>query len=654
MRSRLTSVVAVSLAVLFGGAVAAPAAATEPVTLDETRVLDASDILTDAQEARLDARLAQLQDDTGLGLWVVYVDDFTDPSSAEDWANATAERNNLGPNQYLLAVATEGRAYYLSADSSGPISPDAVARIEQERVLPALSDRDWAGAGTAAADGLQEARSGGGGGGLVWVVVIVVAALAALVVWALVRRRRRGAGAASGKAQVPLEELERQAGAALVRTDDAISTSAQELGFAKAEFGDAATGEFEQAIAAARASLQQAFALQQKMDDETPDSPEQRRAWYEEILERSRAAEAALAEKAGAFEALRDLAANAPEALARVQQRRAEVGARAAESDARLTQLRAAYRAEALSAIADNPDQARDRLTFADARLAEAQREVAAGDGAAAAVGIRAAEQAVAQAAQLQDAITKLAADLEAAERDGAALVTELEADLAAAAATPDPDARLAPVIAATRQNLDAAREDLTGAHRDPLSALTLLERANTAIDGALGQVREAQQRADRARSVLSQTLLQAKAQISAAEDFITARRGAVGATARTRLAEAGATLVQATQAQDGDPERALALAQRAASLAEEATRRAQSDVGSFAGGGNAGGGGDFGGMLGGIIMGSLLSGGGSRRSSGGFGGFGGGSSRRSGGRSGGSIGRSSGGSRSRRGGGRF
>lgn len=654
MRSRLTPVVAVSLAVLFGAAVAAPAAATEPVTLDETRVLDASDVLTDAQEARLDARLAQLQDDTGLGLWVVYVDDFTDPSSAEDWANATAERNNLGPNQYLLAVATEGRAYYLSADSSGPISPDAVARIEQERVLPALSDRDWAGAGTAAADGLQEARSGGGGGGLVWVVVIVVAALAALVVWALVRRRRRGAGAASGKAQVPLEELERQAGAALVRTDDAISTSAQELGFAKAEFGDAATGEFEQAIAAARASLQQAFALQQKMDDETPDSPEQRRAWYEEILERSRAAEAALAEKAGAFEALRDLAANAPEALARVQQRRAEVGARAAESDARLTQLRAAYRAEALSAVADNPDQARDRLTFADARLAEAQREVAAGDGAAAAVGIRAAEQAVAQAAQLQDAITKLAADLEAAERDGAALVTELEADLAAAAATPDPDARLAPVIAATRQNLDAAREDLTGAHRDPLSALTLLERANTAIDGALGQVREAQQRADRARSVLSQTLLQARAQISAAEDFITARRGAVGATARTRLAEAGATLVQATQAQDGDPERALALAQRAASLAEEATRRAQSDVGSFAGGGNAGGGGDFGGMLGGIIMGSLLSGGGSRRSSGGFGGFGGGSSRRSGGRSGGSIGRSSGGSRSRRGGGRF
>ncbi|MEI2270518.1 hypothetical protein OHB93_14505 [Microbacterium sp. No. 7] len=87
--------------------------------------------------------------------------------------------------------------------------------------------------------------------------------------------------------------------------------------------------------------------------------------------------------------------------------------------------------------MADNAAQARDRLSFADARLTEAQSEVAAGDGAGAAVGIRAAEQAVDQASRLQEAIEKLAADLAEAERGGAALVTELDADLAAAAATP-------------------------------------------------------------------------------------------------------------------------------------------------------------------------------------------------------------------------
>lgn len=656
MRSRLTSVVAVSFAIIAGSfAFAAPASATEPIALGDTHVLDASDVLTDAQEASLDARLDRLTEDSGVDLWVVYVDDFTDPSGAQQWAEATAERNNLGPSQYLLAIATEGRAYYLSSDSSGPIPDGTIASIEQDRVRPALAGGDWEGAGVAAADGLADARAGGGGG-LIWVVVIVVAALAALIVWALVRRRRRAAtGAPSGPAEVPLDELEREAGAALVRTDDAITTSAQELGFAKAEFGDAATVEFEQAIAEARTSLERAFALQQQMDDETPDSPAQQRAWYEEIVERCRTAAAMLDEKGDAFDALRDLAKNAPEALVRVQQRRAEVGARTDALDARLAELRSTYRADALAAIADNPAQARDRLTFADARLTEAQAEVSAGDGTGAAVGIRAAEQAVEQAEHLHTAVEKLAADLASAERDGAALVTELEADLAAAAATPDPDSRLAPAIASTRQNLDAARGVLTGNDRDPLSAVDLLRRANTAIDGALGEIRDAQLRADRAERVLAQALLQAKAQVSAAENFISARRGAVGATARTRLAEAGATLVRATQLQQSNPEEALSLAQRAAALAGEATQHAQNDVGSFAGGGNTGGGGDFGGMLGGIIIGSLLGGGGgSRRSSGGFGGgFGGGSSRS--GRSGSSIRRSSGGgSRSRRGGGRF
>lgn len=653
MRSRLASVVTASLAVLLFSGLAAPASATEPVALDSDRVVDAADVLTDARETSLDARLQQLSDDTDVDLWVVYVDEFTDPTDAQQWAAATAEQNNLGPNQYLLAIATEGRSFYLSSDSSGPIADDRITAIEQDAVAPALGDDDWTGAGIAAADGLEDARSGGSGG-LVWVVVLVVAALGALVVWALGRRRRRaGQGAASTPPQVSLDDLERQAGAALVRTDDAVTASAQEVGFAKAEFGDAATVEFEQAIAAARTALERAFSLQQQMDDEVPDSPEQRRAWYAEILELCRAADASLDEKADAFDALRDVAANAPEALARLQQRRAEVGSRGDGIDGRLAELRTAYRPEAIAAVADNAAQVRDRLAFADERLAEAQTAVAAGDGSAAAVGIRAAEQAVDQAAHLTAAVDTLAADLAEAERDGATLVADLEADLAAAAATPDPDSRLAPVIAATRQNLDSARAALTGSTRDPLSAVTALERANAAIDEALGEVRDAQQRADRARSILGQTILQARAQVSAAEEFITSRRGAVGATARTRLAEAGATLVQATQAQESDPERALSLAQRAAALAGQATQHAQQDVGAFAGGGNAGGGGDLGGMLGGIILGSLLGGGGGSRgrSSGGFGGGFGGSSRGGGG----SLRRSSaGGSRSRRGGGRF
>ncbi|WP_405373324.1 MULTISPECIES: TPM domain-containing protein [unclassified Microbacterium] len=653
MRSRWApALAAAALIALSPLALASSAAATEPVPLGAERILDAAGVLSPEQEAAADSRLDALSADTDVDLWVVYVDEFTGAESSAEWANETASLNNLGPHQYLLAIATEGRAYFLSADTSGPVSEDQRLRIEQDRVQPLLEAGDWGGAAVAAADGLEDARSGGGGSGI-WVVVLIAAAIAGLVVWALVRRSRRQAGR-SGRAEpeIPLEQLARDAASALVQADDQLTASTQELGFAKAEFGDEATEEYADAIVAARASLQRAFTLQQQMDDEVPDSPEQQRAWYGEIVQLCAAADAALDEKAESFAALRNLAQNAPEALGRAQQAHEAAAGRIPGAESELDALRSAYAPAALDTVIDNADQAQARLAFAAERLTEAQRAVEAGDGAGAAVDIRAAEQAIDQASLLEDAIGRLTADLAAADTGAATLLTDLEKDLAAADATADPSGRLAPVIAATRQQVGAARQALTGPVRNPLTAVALLEQANTDIDAALGEFRDAQQRADRARGMLDQALLQAGAQVSAAEDFITARRGAVGATARTRLAEAGAALVQATQLRQSDPEQALALAQRAGALATQASQAAQQDVGSFSLGGNSGGGGDFGGMLGGIIIGSLLNGGGS----GGFGGGFGGSRSRGGGFGGGSRGGSfgGGGSRSSRGGGRF
>src|SRR3546814_15962322 len=122
---------------------------------------------------RSDSRLEQLSDETDVDLWAVFVDDFTDPASAEDWANTTADLNNLGPNQYLLAVAVEGRAFYLSGFSEGPVSFDQLAAIEQQRIQPMLGDDDWPGGVDAAADGLTDAVGGGSGseerrGGRAW------------------------------------------------------------------------------------------------------------------------------------------------------------------------------------------------------------------------------------------------------------------------------------------------------------------------------------------------------------------------------------------------------------------------------------------------------------------------------------------------------
>jgi len=610
MRGRLWLALTAAAAIVLGAATAA--IATGPVALSSSRVVDQSGVLTGAQISEVDTRLRALTVKSGVDLWVAYVPQFTEPPPPEDWANQTAQNNGLGPHQYLLAISTDGRQYYLSGSSAGPVTGDELTTIERERVQPALSAGNWVGAATSAADGLADAIAGGTGGagvdaaGIITpiLLVIVVIALAGLIIWIVMRSRRRrspaGPGTETPPAPVSIEDLTRRASSALVQTDDAVKTSEQELGFARAQFGDEAAREFESALASAKAQLDEAFALRQKLDDESPDSDDDTRAWNMRIIELCEAADAHLDEKAAAFDDLRKLEQNAPDALARLREKKESVAGAHDAAVATLTGLTSAYDPLALTAIADNPEQASQRLAFADTLLDTAAAQIAAGNTSAAAVSIRAAEDAVAQAEMLHNAV-----------------------------------ARMSPLFA--REGLD---------------------RANAQIDAVLAGIRDEQERAARASAQLGGLLAQAQGEISAAEDFISSRRGAVGAEARTRLAEAGASLVQARQLQQNDPAQALAAAQRAHELATQAMQAAQNDVGVFQSGmfGGSGGsqrtgsGGDMmGAILGGIVLNSLLSGGGGSRSRSGrgFGGLGGGGSISPGGFGGA-------GSRARRGGGRF
>lgn len=674
LRAATLSIVA-SLMLVVGGSAAAWA--TDPVDLGAGRVVDQADALSSGEERAVDERLTALSSEAGIDLWVVYVDAFSSPSDAEGWANAVADRGGLGINQYVLAIATEQRNFYLSGDTNGPVDGDTLGTIETRDILPELRSEDWGGAAFAAAGGLSAAVGGSGGttegsggaaqGSGIPVLTIVLGILAVgaviAVVVVLVRRRRSGAGgSARGAAAEPIESLARRSASALVAADDAIRTSEQELGFATAQFGDDAAAAFAQTLAQARRDLDEAFSLQQRLDDDQPDTEADVRAIHTRILELCAHADSELDARADEFDRLRDLEQNAPEALVRIQQDRAAAGTGLDGAIASLERLRSAYAPEELATIGDNPDQARSRLTYADEQLDAAQRAIAAGDGASAAIALRAAEGAVAQAAQLEASVEKVAADLATAERDAAALVTELEQDVAAAVGVPDPDGSLGAVASTTRQQIDAARAQLTGEHRRPQAALSTLLGANSAIDAALAGARDAAQRAARARQTLDQQLQQARAQVSAAEDYIGTRRGAVGATARTRVAEARASLDRAEATSQIEPERALADATRATQLSGLAIDAARTDVGGFtsaSAGSNSSG--MMGAMIGGMVLNSLLGGGSSGRRSSGFGGsgFGGGLGGSRGGFGGGSRGRTGGGGfggggRSRRGGGRF
>ncbi|WP_240183664.1 TPM domain-containing protein [Leifsonia aquatica] len=655
-------------------ALAAPAAAQDPVDLGSSHVDDVAGVLSDSEGDAVAAAAAKLADDHKIDLFVVYVDRFTNPTDAADWANETAAQNNLGPNDYLLAVATDGRAYYLSGDDAGPVSGDQLDRIEQNDIEPKLRAGDWSGAGIAAAQGLSDAV-GGGGGGFFWIFLIAVIVVG-LVIFLVVRSRRTkktavGTAGASGQPQselqtLPIEELQRRAGSALVQTDDAIRTSEEELGFATAQYGADAVVPFQAALDQAKGQLREAFTLKQKLDDAEPDTDEQRRGWNIRIVELCAAANHALDAQADAFDELRSLEKRIPEASAEVTAAAAQVTARIEQTRATQAALTQRYTDASLATVHDNVDQATQRLAFVQTALDAAAQKSQAGDSSAAAIGVRAAEESVDQAGLLLDAVDRVATDLAATQQSIDTVLPELESDLAEAralAASGDPGGTIAGVIAGTEQTVADVRAKLAAGPINPLEIAQRLDAANRSIDGALQGVRDARMQTQRAQSSLQQTLLAARARVSACEDFITARRGAVGPEARTRLAEAGRLVVQAEQTAATDAVTALAQAQRAAQLADEATRLAQSDVGGFQpqqgglgdlfGGGTApaqgGGNGAMGAILGGILINSVLSGG--------MFGSGSGGGRSGGGRSGGGFNPGSfggGGTRSRRGGGRF
>ena len=494
-----------------------------------------------------------------------------------------------------------------------------------------------------------------------WIVGLVVVALLGitLVIWLLGRRRRTPAtptGPVDPLDAFSTEELATQAGARLVEMDDALATSRFDLDMATSEFGADATAGFTQALAAAGVLVAEGFRLLQTVNDGTVTSEPERRTVLKEILTRCSAADDTLDAQTDRFEQLRDRAARAPEILARLHTDLDAVAARLPQGRTTWEQLAATYPPAALGVVATNVEQATERIDFARTAIAEGDTAVAAGSPNPAALATSAAEEAVASAGVLLDALDRHRDDLAAAAGAIDAVLSEIDVDLtearAVAAATGSAD--LAGPVAAAEQVVADVATGRTANTLDPISALHRLTEAGAALDAALAALRDRAAREERARALLDQTLGSARSKVTSVRDFLTTRRGAVGPEARTQIAEAERHLEQATALVSSDPEQALAEAQAAASMADQAARSAETDVDDYGrspwGGGRPGGGmGGLGGMvLGGILLDSVMRG---PRGGGYGGGFGGGGS--GGGFGGGGLGPGGfGGSGGRRGGG--
>lgn len=616
---------------LTTGLLLAPGAVAQQPFRLSNYITDDAGALSAPGRGAVESAVGKLYSERHVRLWVVYVDTFSGIGPLS-WAQSTRQASGLGGYDALLAVATVDRSYAFVVPSTvHTVTAREVDGLRRNQIEPALHRGDWAGAAIAAADGLGGTRGSSGWASLLIALgAIAAAVLALLLVMRYRRQRRRAAEVAAAQrvdptdpdalAGVPLDALDDLSRSMVVRVDNAVRTSANELALAVEEFGQPRTEPFTRAVNNAKAALAQAFTVRHQLDGAIPETPERRRELLTQVIVSAARADRELESQTEAFEQLRDLVINAPSRLDGLTRQVVELTARVAPADQRLAALHDEFDAAALASVTSNVASAKERLAFAEQNIGQA-RELAdrpvSGEQAGLVDAVRAAESALGQARSLLDAVDGAASDIRHAVATLPSLIADVESGIGQAGTHLDnaqnataPHAReLAAARDAAATAVDAAR---AAGSVDPLGAFVALTKADADLGRLLATVAEEQASAERLARTLDQAIFGAESRVRAVSDYIDTRRGSIGPEARTRLAEASRQLQAAHDARATNVGEAIAHANGAAALAAQAQSLANADVQSaqLAYTGRYGGGGNMGAMMGGIVIGDLLGGG--------------------------------------------
>ncbi|GAA2174386.1 TPM domain-containing protein [Agrococcus versicolor] len=560
----------------------AGALATEdPVDLGGDVFVDESGQLSgDAGE--IEQALAAANASSDVQVSAVVVSSF-DGLSPEEWSNESAVTSGLSDSSVLLSIAIDDGQYAYSIGSGVDRSEEQLADAEDDALVPALNSGDVAGGIVAYAERIAEDAAPpsqvalGTGAAVVGGLAVVGAGVFVGTRIAKRRKGRREQQQELEQQQLSLDQLRQRADIALVQLDDTVQQSEQELQFAIAQFGAEPVAQYQQALERAKGGLQEAFTLQQQLDDAFPDTDQERHDWSSRILQIAEGATAELASHAKGFEELRDLEHTAPQALEAVATARTRLDARIADARRILDRLDDRYTGASIAPVQQNIDGAERLLPAIDEAVAQGR---AAGGGQAA-VAVHAAEAALAQAQSLLAGVERAGDDLAASEQQLRALVDDTVNDVAVARSLPRGRTDLAPIIQLAEQAVADARRTPV----DVAEVLPRLQRANDTLEQATGQSRDESQRQGRATSSLQGWLASARQNIDAAEQYLSTRRIAVGSQPRRLLALAQEDLAQALRMQQSDVVAATDAARRASERAEEALRAADDDISGYGGG---------------------------------------------------------------------
>lgn len=394
------------------------------------------------------------------------------------------------------------------------------------------------------------------------IVVFGVAALALLVlVWA-VRRARR-----SPAARQRAEEQRLEAGAVLVRLDDAIAELELEVGLSGALYGGNAPASLRRARLTAQHTRDAGFDLYRTISLPSATPMDVRRGARRIRDEAEKAATAIRHARSDHVEWMgRHVTAGSQ--LQATRRRLDDLRAMMGDPGPLLDQLASSFAEDEWRAASDAATNAVTEAAEAQVRLDAAAEAVddpsrsALGDIAAAE---RALRQAEADARAFEESHRLITQASHALAGEFEALRTAMrQAVLARGSLPPDDADRLAEDVRAIETELNTLERD---AARRPTWAIDRIARLRDRLDLAMGDARTAQQRLRGARTALPGTLAAARNAVAMAEAVATHTHGS--ADARSRLRSAQRELANARSS--ADPVAALDAARRAMREAEDA-----------------------------------------------------------------------------------
>ena len=569
-------------------ALSAPAFATSPVTTSGI-VTDPGSWLSDSDRSAIEtaARTARTK---GITIDVVVVPDFSG-QKPDAWCKASATASSSKDSDILYAIAYNERSDVFCSKKA-PVSQTVLdnAQRQAEATLTSnpLTASDTAiGAQTfinSVVSGYQSPSSTGssssrssssrtsspGSGSMLVMLIIVGGGFIALLVHNN-SRRSRGAGTAQTPAQaanmpgMSVAETVTLANRQLLSADEQVRSAADELDFARAQFGIAATDEFARTLEAARAAVARGFERQKQMEDATGDA--EKRSMASAIMRDLGENMNPLSAVQAAFEQRRSEQATLPSRLTEASERLVEQRGDLERATAELAAIAGIYPAQMLTSLQDNPEQAHALLETAASAI-EAAKQAVNTDRALAESTLDTAHRALMMAKHQTDAIFSAKSDLDAIRDRLGAAIGSISADLADVTSLRAEPAVFDPLVADARAAIAEGQAALMN-NGDPLAALEHLRASEANIDAALAPLRSQRENAEKARANAQAQISLAETAFERAERYVQGRRGAIDLSVRSTLHDSEQSLKAARAAISSDPAKASALASDARAKAD-------------------------------------------------------------------------------------